>query len=104
VLSERGTWRELEVVGQWNWAENEFERSGEDCDCRCKGLSSVDQALGRPRRRSRAIPAKQIDVYRSRLFPRRRRFNVSRYSVNGTAFRRRTPRNPLLPPQAAERY
>jgi hypothetical protein len=26
VLSERGTWRESEVVGKWNYAENEFER------------------------------------------------------------------------------
>jgi hypothetical protein len=26
VLSEKGTWRELEVVVEWNWAENELER------------------------------------------------------------------------------
>jgi hypothetical protein len=25
LLSERGTWRELEVVGWWNLAENEYE-------------------------------------------------------------------------------
>jgi hypothetical protein len=25
VLSERGTWRESEVVGKWRLAENEFE-------------------------------------------------------------------------------
>jgi hypothetical protein len=26
VFNEIGTWRELEVVVYWNWAENEFER------------------------------------------------------------------------------